>query len=238
MADVPQERPPDGGAHRPPDGEQPRHQHEEVPQPEAQAGGVSVGRAWIREQADRLREVPLEAVLAAFGAERDPLDRARWRTPTGRISVTPPKFMNWSRNEGGGGAIDLVMHLGEMDFLAALAWLEDHFPAAVPSPDRSSRPADPPRAGGLVLPPFDVPRLPRVRCYLIEERHLPARQVDSLLAGGAIRADARANAVFLMYAEDGRTIGAELRGTTARAWHSLARGSRRDRGYFSVPCPG
>ena len=61
--------------------------------------------------------------------------------------------------------------------------------------------------------------------------------LDALFEAGTIWADARVNAIFLMQAPDGRPVGAEIRGTTPRPWRSLARGSRRDRGFFSVPRP-
>ena len=191
----------------------------------------------IRRRADRLRDVALEDVLARTGAERDPDDRAKWHTAKGTLSVTPPKFMNWSRGVGGGGAIDLVIHLEDLGFLAALDWIARRFPecdADAASPRVPSRLAS---RSGLTLPTSDTTHLPRVRRYLLEERGLAAVALDALFEAGTIYADARANAIFLMHAPDGRPVGAELRGTTPRPWRSLARGSRRDRGFFSVPRP-
>ena len=80
----------------------------------------------LRRQADAVRWIPLQTVLTLWGAEPDRRDRAQWRTERGPLSVTGAKFFNWHRNQGGGGAIDLVMHLGEMDLRAALRWLQQH----------------------------------------------------------------------------------------------------------------
>jgi hypothetical protein len=60
-----------------------------------------------RDRADRLRALPLPEVLAALEARRDARDPAKWRTTRGVLSVSGPKFINWSQSIGGGGAIDL-----------------------------------------------------------------------------------------------------------------------------------
>jgi len=73
-----------------------------------------------RELAQRLRAIPLEHVLRLSGAQPDRHDRHKWHTPVGMLSVTGAKFMNWNRAAGGGGAIDLVIHLHHLDFSRAL----------------------------------------------------------------------------------------------------------------------
>ena len=82
----------------------------------------------IRGRLHQLRAIPLESVLAAIGGKRDPQDRAKWHTAKGAISITGIKFMNWNHGRGGGGAIDLAMHLNGLDFKAAVDWLSRHFP--------------------------------------------------------------------------------------------------------------
>jgi hypothetical protein len=64
-----------------------------------------------RARADRLRALPLSAVLVALEAVRDPHDPAKWRTARGILSVSGSKFISWNLDTGGGGAIDLVMHV-------------------------------------------------------------------------------------------------------------------------------
>jgi len=49
-------------------------------------------------------------------ATPDPYDPARWRTDRGVLSLTGPKFFNWNLGVGGGGAIDLVMHVRQVGF--------------------------------------------------------------------------------------------------------------------------
>jgi len=198
---------------------------------------VRTPRGFVRERADRLRAIPLDAVLTSLGAKQDIHDRAKWHTAKGPVSVTPPKFMNWSEGVGGGGAIDLVIHLEDLGFLAALDWLARHFPECVAPPTSPSLPHLPSFRSGLVLPTPDPHRLPRIRHYLLEVRGLDVEPIDALVEAGTIYADARANAIFLMHAPDGQPIGAELRGTTPQPWRSLARGTRRDRGCFAAPQP-
>lgn len=178
-----------------------------------------------------LRQIPLTAVLRACGARPDRYDKAKWHTAEGTVSITGTKFINWQCNQGGGGAIDLAMHLNRLDFSAAVRWLERQFPLPPSaSPDRSS-----PRR--LSLPPPDPNRLPAVTRYL-EQRAIPTSLIQSLVESGELYADGRANAVFLLRSAENQPVGAELRGTGPVRWRGLAPGSRKNLGYFSWQAPG
>jgi len=179
------------------------------------------------DRLDQFRRIPLAAVLRETGAERDRSDKAKWHTPQGAISITGMKFMNWQRSRGGGGAIDLAMHLNGLDFKAAVAWLQNRL--AIPS--RSEPPPAPRR---LTLPAPDRSRLSAVKRYLVQERAIPPRMTDSLMASGKLYADGRGNAVFLLLGKDHAPVGAELRGTGGERWRGMAPGSQKDLGYFSV----
>jgi len=182
-----------------------------------------------REQTQRLREIPLEAVLRAVGAETDPCDKAKWHTAQGVLSVNGMKFINWNHEYGGGGAIDLAMHLNSADFKSSVAWLAHRFPGSAPP---SLAPATPkPR---LTLPPPAPGQLARVKHYLSAVRRLPDTLLDPLIQSGNIYADARTNAVFLLLGNGQQPVGAELRGTTEYSWRGLAPGSSKDLGYFAV----
>ena len=80
----------------------------------------------FRRRADEVRAIPLEVVLTSWGAKRDRYDKSRWQTPRGPLSVRGTKFFNWHACQGGGGAIDLAMHLGGWDARQAMDWLERH----------------------------------------------------------------------------------------------------------------
>jgi hypothetical protein len=183
-----------------------------------------------RERARRLRGVDLAAVLRLAGAQPDRSDPHKWHTGRGVLSVTGAQFINWSLGQGGGGAIDLVIHLQQLGFGQALQWLETHFPTA----EIALAPAPPPRPT-LSLPCPSPEHLDQVRRYLIEQRRLSPALMEPLLDSGDLYADARANAVFLLRDRRNQPVGAELRGTTAAAWRGMAPGSRKDLGFFAVP---
>jgi hypothetical protein len=172
------------------------------------------------DRLDQLRRVPLPAVLRETGAQRDRYDKARWHTAKGAISITGMKFMNWHQSLGGGGAIDLAMHLNDLDFKRAVAWLQRHFP--IP-PDSEPPPA--PRR--LTLPPPDRSQLSAVKHYLILDRAITPSLTDSLIASGKLYADRRGNAVFLLLGKENTPVGAELRGTGPQRWRGMAPGSQK-----------
>jgi hypothetical protein len=182
--------------------------------------------------AQRLRAIPLERVLPLCGGQPDRHDRRKWHTPAGTLSLTGPKFMNWTLGAGGGGAIDLVIQLRGLDFNAALDWLAHHFAGALPPEPVACLP---PAVVSLRLPPPASGLLARVLHYLVDQRRLPPALLDPLLAAGSLYADARANAVLVLRDDQNRPVGAELRGTTAVCWHGLAPGSQKDQGCFAIP---
>ena len=182
-----------------------------------------------QERANRLRALPLSVVLRRSGAVPDRADPHKWHTAQGVLSVTGAQFINWNLGRGGGGAIDLVMHLHGVGFGQALEWLERHFASVRVLP--LGAPPRPP----LRLPPSAPEHLAQVRRYLTEQRRLPAALLEPLIAAGMLYADARANAVFLLRDALGQPVGAELRGTGPVSWRGLAPGSRKDRGCFAVP---
>jgi hypothetical protein len=183
----------------------------------------------LRKKADHLRTIPLTAVLRAWGAQPDPHDRHKWHTPQGVLSVTGAQFMNWSRGGGGGGAIDLVIHLNRSGFGQALDWLAAHFPSP---PSQTDLCLAPPQ---FKLPPPDPTQLARVRHYLLQQRRLLPGLIDPLIQTGSLYADARANAVFVLRGQQDTPLGPELRGTTVRSWRGMAPGSKKDLGFFSIP---
>jgi hypothetical protein len=186
----------------------------------------------IRQRADHVRGIPLQSVLLLTGAERDRYDKAKWHTGKGTISFTGMKFMNWDQSVGGGGAIDLAMHLNDLDFKSAVEWLWNHFP----HPDH--RELQLPCRPKLTLPPPDPGKLPGVKRYLVHDRAIAVSLLQPLIESGRLYADDRGNAVFLLLGKENRPVGAELRGTTPARWRAMAPGSQKDLGYFSIPAPG
>jgi len=184
----------------------------------------------FKDWTDQLRTIPLESVLRQSGAQPDRYDRHKWHTSQGVLSVNGAKFMNWNRAQGGGGAIDLVMHLHALGFRQAVHWLGQSFPDTLhPQADPCCSPLT------LSIPPPDPCKLWRVRQYLLGERALPEALLEPLIQSGTLYADNRANAVFLLLGKQHIPVGAELRGTTQTSWRGIAPGSQKDLGFFSIP---
>ena len=185
----------------------------------------------IRNKVTLVRDIELSVVLAQNGAMIDIRDPAKWHTEQGILSIKGQKFFNWTKNIGGGGAIDMIIHLHNVDFIKAVCWLTDNFH----SPDvRTLRKTKPLASEPLILPNRNQKGLSQITRYLTLERCLPETLVRSLISTGNLYADDRANAVFLLLGKGKTVVGAEIRGTTDRPWHALASGSRKDRGCFYV----
>jgi hypothetical protein len=183
----------------------------------------------IGQLAGAVRGIALAEILPRLDAVPDPLDKARWKTPGGVISITGPRFYDWHQHRGGGGAIDLVMHLRQVDFKAAVLWLRDTLALQALSTDAV------PALSGAFQPPTACERnLPLVIHYLESERRLPEEVLAPLVRERQIYADTRANAVFLLRGRSGKAVGAELRGTGTIQWRGMAPGSRKAEGYFAA----
>ena len=178
----------------------------------------------LTERADRVREIDLEIVAAQLGLERDCHDKHRWRNGDRIISISGSKFMDWLADKGGGGAIDLVMHVQGVDFKEAVEWLSRQ-PVTPPSvPQLASQPRSPLEDKPLEMPAASEYRWNAVRDYLTETRKLPAVLVDRLHDRGLIYADELQNVVFVRHAtrvdagiwQRTDVTGASLRGTWAK----------------------
>jgi hypothetical protein len=194
----------------------------------------------LKELADEVREADLEVVAAQLGLERDRNDKHKWRDGDHIISISGSLFMDWLADQGGGGAIDLVMHVQNMDFKSAVEWLSgqdlstrpDHFREYVPPKDEEPR--------LLEMPEASEYRWMAVREYLVETRQLPAILVDRLHEKGLVYADDHQNAVFVRHGlKDngwirGEITGASLRGTWGEQnpFRGMAPGTARDQGWF------
>ena len=185
----------------------------------------------IKNKAQIVRQIDLKAILKRSGAIHDRFDMAKWHTRQGAISITGQKFMNWHQGVGGGGAIDLIIHLKAYDFKTAVSWLSETFSPGTPLISNNPKAA---QKSALRLPKRDDHKLPRITNYLRYDRLVPAELINSLINSGKLYADTRANAVFLLLGKEKRIVGAELRGTSKKRWLAMAPGSRKDLGCFYV----
>lgn len=191
----------------------------------------------MRERVAATRDIPLQEVAEGLGLERKKRDPGSWVDAAGehKISITGPQWFDHKQGRGGGGAIDLAMHVLKTGFREAVAWLglemgQDRAARAIGS--RAVARASQEVAEAVAeAKPFQAPQeakehTRRVVNYLTG-RGLSALRVTSLMAQGKLYPDTRANAVFLAVDGQGRARGAEVRGTGARPFHGHATGSSR-----------
>jgi Plasmid recombination enzyme/Protein of unknown function (DUF3991)/Toprim-like len=188
--------------------------------------------------ANTVRDFPLEQVAYELGLDPDPKDKHKWLNADHIINITGSKFYDWQVLKGGGGAIDLVMHVNHYDFKQAVTWLNDRLgsSAMLEATGYYAREVVLKQPVPQFTPPVvDADKWQQVSSYLKSERKLPSSLIDALHQQGLIYADDKQNAVFLRRSLDGQTItGASLRGTigTDNKFKGLARGSKRSDGWF------
>lgn len=188
--------------------------------------------------ASKVRDLPLEQVAYELGLDPDPKDKHKWKHENHTLNITGSKFYDWQHLKGGGGAIDLVMHVNQCEFKQAVAWLNDRLGegatlTAVTYKTREILQTEP--LCQFVPPTVDESKWQQVRKYLTRERRLPSSLVERLHQQGLIYADSKQNAVLIRRPLDEQTItGATLRGTagTDNTFKGLALGSKRSAGWF------
>ena len=212
---------------------------------------IDMGFEDLKNSADYVRGIALEEILKQTGSIKQRYDKSKWQTCQGVISVSSngQKFMNWTAGIGGGGAIDLVIHLNECNFKMAVFWLlgniaSFNFNNGKTLKSEAMGPMEPqPMAlqstvkATLALPERDVSRMPQVYNYLRYVRGIPGKIINLIIDSGKLYADNRGNAVFLLLGKEKKVVGAELRGTTGLRWQGMACGSRKELGAFYVKSP-
>ncbi len=191
-----------------------------------------------RERAAQVRDGSLEPLAVQLGYRQDPANPARWKRPGSVLSIRGSQFFDHRQGRGGGGAIDLVMHVRGCHFRAAVEFLERHAGLPLPAPAAAS-PHAPDRPNGLRLPPPADHLWHPVRDFLTTARGLDPALLERCRQDGILYADSRRNAVFLCRDRHQHPVGAELVGTRptpgGRTFKGMAPGSRKARGGFWLP---
>ncbi|HEY9772149.1 MAG TPA: MobV family relaxase [Coleofasciculaceae cyanobacterium] len=188
--------------------------------------------------ADQVRDLPLKDVVYELGLEPDPKDKHKWQNEYHIINITGSKFYDWKQMKGGGGAIDLVMHINECDYKQSVAWLGERLgeSATIEAVTYKTREIIRTEPVQEFTPP--VPEQSKwlsVKQYLTRTRLLPSGLVDKLHEQGLVYADQNQNAVFLRRSlDEDKITGATLRGTAGEdnQFKGLAKGSKRKEGWF------
>ncbi|MGK7906912.1 MAG: AAA family ATPase, partial [Synechococcus sp.] len=243
-----------GPMNRPPQPTQTRTKKKAAAQTESRTAPRS--RSRLIQLADKVRDLPLERVAEFLEMEPDLKDKYKWRSDGAIVSINGSKFFDHLHQKGGGGAIDLVMHVRRTSFCNAAIWLTEQVSAsAETSPQPPKRRTAAPKRRQAFIPPSPEPkRWTQVRDYLVHERGLPVGLVDRLREKGNVYgvglseaakekingsgkdlAEEITNAVFLRRDLQGNAVGAALRGVSRGSqYKGLAAGTVRERGWFQL----
>ena len=186
------------------------------------------------------RDIPLVDVMESFGCIQKDNDPKNWDTPVGRISLqefTSPTdvdiFYNHDLAKGGGGAIDLVMHLGGYNFKEAMAHIATHLggvataeAAALYRVKKTIKEAAAEPATPYVVPTGVDSTWPHVFDYLTRTRGIPMGVVNRYHEMGRLRSDAYQNVIFVSDTKNGHSLRGTLPGSNFK-------GSRGTKGFFS-----
>lgn len=199
---------------------------------------------WL-QQATLLRELALEDVVWQLGLDRDDNQANRWKGHGYIININGAKFYDFApgSQKGGGGAIDLVMHVNNCDFKEAIAWLSDRFgesgvmrAAIARTQSEVIKIAQQQPRPEFAPPPTDSSQWLSVHSYLTKKRGLPNNLVTALFESGLLYADERKNAVFGMRSLSGEVMGAFVRGTVGEdnTFMGYAKGTKRAQSWFYI----
>ena len=203
-----------------------------------------------KQQADKLRDLPLEEVAWNLGLDKADIGENRWKGLGRVISINNSKWYDFTKEKGGGGAVDLVMHVNNSNFRSSVAWLHDQFEEE--GMNRAVTHHARQQAQEIVteepIPSFEPPtpdesKWLSVQDYLVQKRGLPENFIIGLHQKGWLYADDQQNAVFTMrelpvgvktqYGET-TSLGAFLRGTRGEdnSFMGYAPNSKRREGWF------
>ncbi|WP_414552533.1 MobV family relaxase [Anabaena sp. CCY 0017] len=216
----------------------------------------------LQQQTEKLHDLPLEDVAWQLGLDRDHNQSGqsrgqgnnmnnqpgKWTGQGNNINIDGSKFYDFhpSEQRGGGGAIDLVMHVNQCDYRQAIAWLYDNFgeagvEKAVIAQDRkiATEFAQLEPRPQFVPPSADERQWHKIENYLTQKRELLPSFIQAVHEQGLIYADEQQNAVFLMRNLDGETTGAFLKGTGEdNSFQGYVKESKRTQGWFHLKLGG
>ncbi|MEM9925041.1 MAG: MobV family relaxase [Cyanobacteria bacterium P01_D01_bin.50] len=221
-------------------------------------------RYQLNRTVNQLRDLPLDDVAWHLGLIHDIKGTNRWKGHDCIINIDDSKFHDFApgKNKGGGGAIDLVMHVNGCNFKQAIAWLNDRFgeegmqrTVTHHAKIRASEIVEKEPAPQFIQPRASESQWDAVYNYLTIKRGLPENLVDYLHEQGIVYADEHQNAVFAMrsleigdinklglWTKNTPTpiVGAFLRGTRGEnnSFMGYTIGTKRNQGWFYVGSGG
>ncbi|NJL78950.1 MAG: DUF3991 domain-containing protein [Richelia sp. SM2_1_7] len=164
-------------------------------------------RYQLNRTVDQLRDLPLDDVAWHLGLIHDKKGSGRWKGHGCIINIDDSKFYDFAplKNFGGGGAIDLVMHVMKSNFKQAVVWLNDRFGeegmlrATINYAQNLAQSiVEKEPTPEFIKPIPDVSQWEAVYNYLTTKRGLPPTLVNALYEQGIVYASEHQNAVFAM----------------------------------------
>lgn len=186
-----------------------------------------------------LRNIDLDSIITGFGYEKDKKQsdsrRNVYETSVGKISIQGPKFFNFSTNKGGGGAIDLTMHLKNCSFKDACNFLGGTTRKERTTTTRKNYYSEKEKIKETNIPERDGSKINVAIDYLVNTRKIPSDFVNLMVKHNAIYANSYGSVVFkhcsFLPDDSGkfRTTGATVRGTKNKFKQTLG---NKDEGLF------
>lgn len=162
---------------------------------------------------NELRDLDVSFVCEMLGFQPDPSDCRQFKSDGFRISVSGQKWYDHEGQKGGGGAIDLVMHVRNVSYVNATQYLSASHDVVnrggltrlhTPKPKKPTHP-----------PAIARHNIPAIKKYLVDSRGINADLVQWCIDRDLIYADTRSNCCF-RYGQ-----AAELRGTGPVQWRAV-----------------
>lgn len=190
----------------------------------------------LKEKVDCIQ---LDLVMGVLGAEgNQDNDPKKWKIRgIGNVAVTGQKWFNLESEEGGVGAVNLVIHAKSLSFPKAVAWLGEKFGEAVDS-DEIKAAADSGSSAPkkfFAPPPKSDRKLARVKHYLKFTRKIPEDLIEMLVSQGRIYAADDKDATCVFMSEGIAELRSSFDGP--EAIKKLVPGSKRNTGFMVLPDP-
>ncbi|BAY73331.1 plasmid recombinant protein (plasmid) [Trichormus variabilis NIES-23] len=211
---------------------------------EATAKALALENEQLRRRIEQLRlksewstDLALDDVAWELGLWRKSNE---WVGKNHIINIDGSKFTDIAPGSQfqGDGALDLVKHINKCDQSAAILWLGERFGkagaqrAAIAHARKVAVDIIQTQSAPQFTPPVeDKTNWSAVERYLTQTRGIPSDCVQMLHSQGIVYADSKANAVFLMRNQEGKTQGAFLQGTV-NAFSGYELGTHRRDSWF------
>jgi Plasmid recombination enzyme len=194
--------------------------------------------AHYRALSASMRSLQLERVATELGLRVVPNQHQKWQGQGYELNLNDNKFYDWRSLKGGGGAIDLVMHVQQCDFKHAIVWLRDRFgePSTLQAVIQTAEEilqAEPIQR--FILPEPAEQHWQAARSHLTRSLKFPTRLVDQLHRQGLIYANSNQELIFVYRSlERQEPVGAIAYSIQRSEWQRL----ELSQGWFYIDPKG